>query len=346
MVKVFKPKINQVYFINTFTLYLIKSGQGTIEVDFKNYGDWRNRMLYLSKGQYIKFLSDDFEVFSITFPNLETFKSHKFRVLFKHLISLGYIDLDQCQECQQILSGGVFAQESNHILDISEQQWYWQNPFQANAQQYQIIFDLKDVLDEHYGQHINAEQLVKLLRSSQDVEISKLVKQKLGLTVNRLLSHRRTLEGMRKSAFSNENMQQIAYQSGFKDPSYFNKVFKKHTGRTPGQFREGFDYAQRDQFVQDILELLRSFHKQHHQVDFYAQKMHMSVPNLSKKVKAQFHVTVGQLIRSQLVSSAQELLIQGKPIKEVAWDLGFSEPHHFSSFFKHYTGKTPSQFLS
>ncbi len=342
MVKVFQPKLGEVYFINTYTLYVIKAGEGIIEIDFNNYGDWSNRAIYLSKGQYIKFLGENFEVFSISFPNLQTFQSHKFRVLFKHLISLGYIDLDKCQACQQFLKKGVFAEESNHILDLSEKHWYWQNPFQANPQQYQIIFDLKDVLDEHYSEQINGTQLLEMLGNQTDYQISKLVKQKLGLTVNRLLSEKRTLEGMKKSAFTNENIQQIAFNSGFKDPSYFNKVFKNKTGLTPGQFREGFDYAQRDPFVQNLLELLQKFHKTQHQVDFYADKMNLSVTNLSKKAKAQFHVTIGQLIRSQIIATAQTLLLDGKPVKEVAWEMGFFEPHHFSSFFKHYTGKSPS----
>jgi AraC-like DNA-binding protein len=89
-------------------------------------------------------------------------------------------------------------------------------------------------------------------------------------------------------------------------------------------------------------ELLQDFHKSQHQVNFYAEKLHLSVANLSKKVKAQFHVSIGQLIRSQIIATAQSLLLKGKSVKDVAWEMGFSEPHHFSAFFKHYTGRSPS----
>ncbi len=59
-VKKIAPEINKVYFIENHTLIHILSGKGSIEVDFKNYFDWQEKAIFLEKGQYIKFLSDDF----------------------------------------------------------------------------------------------------------------------------------------------------------------------------------------------------------------------------------------------------------------------------------------------
>lgn len=83
------PAINKVYFINQYTLIHTLSGKGGIQVDFKNYFDWQDKAIFLEKGQYIKFLSDDFVVRKIEFPNETKFVKDEVRVLFKHLISLG-----------------------------------------------------------------------------------------------------------------------------------------------------------------------------------------------------------------------------------------------------------------
>jgi hypothetical protein len=140
------PKIDKVYFIEKYTLIHILSGKGNIQVDFENYFDWQDKAIYLEKGQYIKFLSDDFLIRKIEFPDEAMFRNKDVRVLFKHLISLGYIDFNECSDCQNFLNNAVFSEETNEIIDISSKQWFWQNPFKASKSEYQIIFDVKEVL--------------------------------------------------------------------------------------------------------------------------------------------------------------------------------------------------------
>ena len=54
-------------------------------------------------------------------------------------------------------------------------------------------------------------------------------------------------------------------------------------------------------------------------------------------------MSVGQLIRTELIRSAKLMLME-LPVKEVAYALGFEEANHFSSFFKKYAGMTPTAF--
>ena len=134
MVEKLLPDINKVYFIVQHTLIHILSGGGGIQVDFKNYYDWQDKAIYMEKGQYVKFLSDDFVVRKIEFPNENLFYNQDIRVLFKHLISLGYINFSECVDCQKYLGNTVFSNDTSDLLDISSQQWYWQNPFNANKE--------------------------------------------------------------------------------------------------------------------------------------------------------------------------------------------------------------------
>jgi len=343
MVSKFTPEINKVYFINKYSLFLVLSGSGSIQVDFKNYYDWKDKAIYLEKGQYIKFLSDNFLVRKIEFPDEVIFRNKEVRVLFKHLISLGYINFEECEDCQRYLSNTVFSPSASDIIDVSSRQWFWQNPFHANKDEYQVIFDLKDVIDEQYSRKMSNADITALI-SDNGYSAQALVKDKIGLSVKNLFTNKKLTEGKKQIAFTDKNIQEISYDIGYEDPAYFNRVFKKETGQSPAEFRNNFDYPNRDTFSQNIVELLRAYHTEERSLEFYAQKMHLSVKALSKKVRDKMNASLGQLIRFELIHTAQTMLREDSNIKEIAFRLGFEEPNHFSSFFKHNTGITPTQF--
>ncbi|MEL6810516.1 MAG: helix-turn-helix domain-containing protein [Bacteroidota bacterium] len=338
-------QLNKVYFINRYTLVLILGGSGDIQVDFKNYNNWQDKAIYLEKGQYIKFLSNDFIVRFIEFPDEIMFRSKDVRILFKHLISLGYINYNECEECQAFLEESVFNDAMARLIDISTEQWYWQNPFQASKQEYQIIFDIKDIIDQEFTNNMDTKDLIAYI-SNQQWRVQHLVKDKLGISVKKLLRNKMLTESKKDVAFTDKSIKEIAFDKGFKDPAYFNRVFTAVSGQTPLAFRNNFDFENRDCFVQDLLQLVDSFHGEERTLDFYADRMNMSVKTLSRKVAHKMNTSLGQLIRSKIISSATALLAQGEPIKEVAFALGFEEAHHFSAFFHHYTGNTPSSVLA
>ena len=343
MVEKLHPELNKVYFINKYTLLHIISGSGTIQVDFKNYNDWQDKAIYLEKGQYIKFFSDDFVVQKIEFPNKTIFEKKEVRVLFKHLISLGYINFNECAECKRYLSNTVFSENPSEIIDISSKQWYWQNPFKASKQEYQIIFDVKDIIDENYYGNFSNNDLTKLM-TEKGYEAQALVKDKIGLSIKNLISNKRLMEGKKKIVFTDKSIQEVSYETGYKDPAYFNRVFKNTTGMTPSEFRNDFDYENRDTFAQNLIELLKTHHAEQRSLGFYADRMNLSVKALSKKTRAKMNASLGQLIRNEVISTSKKLLDEDAPIKEVAFALGFEEANHFSHFFKNYTGTTPSDY--
>ena len=344
MISKFRPEINKVYFINHYTMFQILDGSGAIQVDFNNYLDWSDKLIFLEKGQYIKFLSDSFLVRKIIFDDSEMFRNENMRVLFKHLISLGYINYQECEKCQKYLNDTLFTSTKN-IIDTSVNQWFWQNPFNASQEEYQIIFDLKEMIDEHFNNQLSVTELTNSLkRSNKQVHV--LLKDKVGLTVKNLLTNKRVKEGRKKIAFSGQSIKSIAYDLGYNDPAYFNRVFKKSTGITPNEYRDQIGYELEDPFEQELFDLIKEFHASHKETAFYADKMFMSGKTLSKKVRKRLNMSIGQLIRYQILSSAKKYLDQGFRVKDTAFELGFEEPNHFSSFFKHYTNLTPSQYIS
>ncbi len=345
MVSKFQPTTEQVYFINQPTLFHILEGQGAIQVDFKNYLDWDDKLIFLDKGQYIKFFSPSFLIRRIEFPDQGLFEEKDVRVLFKHLVSLGYIDFNACEDCQHFLTQTVFSDNVNQIIDVSSKQWFWQNPFQATKSEYHIIFDLKDIVDEQYKNHLTVDQLSSFIKH-RGYDAVNLLKQKIGISVKSLLLEKRMTESKKEVAFSDRSIKEIGYDMGYKDPAYFSRVFKRNTGQSPEQFRAEFAFPERNAFIEELYHILKHHHQHERSLGFYADQMHMSVRTLSKKVRSKLNVSLGQLIRMEIIHTAKMLLQEEMPVKEVAFALGFEESNHFSTFFKLHTGQSPSSYKS
>lgn len=176
-VEVFLPEINKVYFMESHTLIHVLSGKGSIQVDFKNYFNWQQKAIFLDKGQYIKFLSDDFTVRRIEFSNANNFDSKQVRVLFKHLISLSHIHIKGSGEGHNFLSRTILTDNSVDILDTCSKQWYSQNPFKASNEEYQVIFDTKEIIDEEYCNNLSRMDLINYIKNQGYNEQSLLKKE-------------------------------------------------------------------------------------------------------------------------------------------------------------------------
>lgn len=64
-----------------------------------------------------------------------------------------------------------------------------------------------------------------------------LVKEATGQTPGRLIRRRQTLEAKRLLARTDLTIRQVARDTGFADPAYFCRFFRRETGLTPGDYR-------------------------------------------------------------------------------------------------------------
>ncbi len=69
--------------------------------------------------------------------------------------------------------------------------------------------------------------------------LNDLVKRATGVTAGHLIRQRVLTEAKRELVFTNRAIHDIAYDLGFSDPSHFARVFRKQTGMTPQDFRQG-----------------------------------------------------------------------------------------------------------
>lgn len=91
--------------------------------------------------------------------------------------------------------------------------------------------------------------------------------------------------------------------------------------------------------------LIDAHYKTEKLVAFYADQLNISANYLNILCKRYFNVSATALIHERLVLEAKRiLLITEKPIKAIAFDLGFYDVAYFSKFFKKQTQITPHAF--
>lgn len=82
-----------------------------------------------------------------------------------------------------------------------------------------------------------------------------------------------------------------------------------------------------------------------HEVGEYASLLNMSAGHLSEVVKAQSGKPAIKHIHERLALEARRLLVHTHhSLKEIAYELGFSDASYFSRFFKRETGVTPAEY--
>ena len=82
-----------------------------------------------------------------------------------------------------------------------------------------------------------------------------------------------------------------------------------------------------------------------HKVNDYADLMNKSSKTLSNVFNALSEKTPLQIIHERIILEAKKhLLYTDKSSKEIAFELGFSDPVQFSRLFKNETGMTPGNF--
>lgn len=97
--------------------------------------------------------------------------------------------------------------------------------------------------------------------------------------------------------------------------------------------------------VYEFLMLLEGNYLLVRSTDFYAGKIGISTKRLNQILKEKLDKTGTQLIHDRVILEAKRLIIHSESnIKEIAWQLGFSDRPYFSRFFKKQTGQTPDSF--
>lgn len=105
-------------------------------------------------------------------------------------------------------------------------------------------------------------------------------------------------------------------------------------------------------YEEEKFDLIRQFnilvdkdYKSKHQVSYYADLLNKSPKTLTRIFTGFNYITPSVIIQERIITEAKRLFCYTTlSVKEIAFDLGFTDAGHFSRFFKNATDQNPSDF--
>ena len=94
--------------------------------------------------------------------------------------------------------------------------------------------------------------------------------------------------------------------------------------------------------IKQFVDLLDLHFSKEHSVKFYADQLSMHPNHLNALVKKHTGMSAKESIQNRILLEIKYLLHSTKlPIKEIASQMGFSDPNYFTTFFKRFENRSP-----
>lgn len=242
-----------------FHIIWIERGTGHHIIDSVKYEVRPGTLFFMSPGQIHDFaLSDDTEGYTINFS------AEFFALQLQNKNMLAQIPIYHHDEPVQVLyTQGADTDELRTVIETIRDE-YESEPFRAQdmirsylfillvkasrlalpaesasaGNRDQLLFRrLKALLEEHFATVQDPAEYARMLRATERA-LNEAARRCGGATTGQMIRERVILEAKRLLAHSGAQVAQVAAQLGFDDPAYFSRCFKKHTGRTPIEFRQ------------------------------------------------------------------------------------------------------------
>ena len=101
------------------------------------------------------------------------------------------------------------------------------------------ILQFESLIDQHFKETRSVKEYAEMLFMTPQ-NLNRIVKRFTGKSASELIQQKLLLEIKRHLLYTDKTSDEIAYQLGFLDDSYFIKYFKKAEGMTPKSFRDKF----------------------------------------------------------------------------------------------------------
>lgn len=104
---------------------------------------------------------------------------------------------------------------------------------------------------------------------------------------------------------------------------------------------------QRDARIVALLQLIEKHFREQKPVAFYATHFGLTAKRANEILKEAFGFSISGLTQQLLILEGRRALYNGThSVKEIAYQLGFSDQSYFSRFFRKHTGLSPEKFRS
>jgi AraC-like DNA-binding protein len=251
------PDLTDVHKHSFYEILWVDQGTSAQTIDFKTYDLQAKSLFFISPGQVHEFekwqglkggtimFTEDFflrnqqdkdKLFELGFLD---------NVYFNPNLQLGPDEYKSIRHCIDLLiseknrdgSMPEILQSLLHILLLQIQRCIRISKIPNASRRNIIIFkQFKNILEFHFSKGLIASQYAEKLNITEH-HLNRIVKEITGQTAGSVIKARTILEAKRLLSFTDFSIGDIASQLNYFDASYFSKIFKSCTGKSPIEFK-------------------------------------------------------------------------------------------------------------
>lgn len=244
-------KIKKPHRHDYFSIYFLISGETIQFIDFHEYKVQANALIVMRpeqihfhvKAKNAKLLLINFkeqflislhsrnnwhDIFATDVIELDSDIMHS----FMNFINLMIEEYDEDLKNKEILAKLFSALLDKISLHLKR------NDSLEKRKKYNSIYKgFKQLVTVHALEEVKVSDYAKRLFVSPG-HLNDVVKEITGKNAKTLINEQRILEAKRLLFWTNTPIREIAYKTGFDDPAYFTRFFKKYTGLLPSDFQQ------------------------------------------------------------------------------------------------------------
>jgi len=253
-----EPEVDDVHKHTFYEITWIEKGKSRQTIDYKEYEVLPNSLFFISPNQVHSFeewrpLVGGSILFTGDFFLLNNYNKEKlFEISFLDNFYANpciHLEKKDFSEIKKTIDGitaeqgrkdrnSTITQALLHILLAQVQRCVDNTNSHTTSKKYLIVYkQLQELLDIHFAANRPVSFYAGKLHITQH-HLNRVVKSVTGITAGEMIRARSILEARRLLTFSDEIVSEIAAQLNYFDSSYFAKLFKQETGRSPKAFRE------------------------------------------------------------------------------------------------------------
>lgn len=137
------------------------------------------------------------------------------------------------EQLAQLPSLKALKEKTQELIELAFQQL----EKGGNEMYSKVVQDSIAYMEEHYNQNISLEEICAKIAISKNY-FCYLFKRETGMNLWNYLTMIRLRQGKLLLKQTDYKSYEIALQVGYDNPSYFSKLFKKHEGMTPNEYRK------------------------------------------------------------------------------------------------------------
>lgn len=223
------------YIVNDYQAYFITPGQvhnWSLDVDTSGF------QLMLSADVITIFSNlGQFPFFEQSVPSCLSLDKNQFQEFKNHLHEIELVLSEN-----DVLTKEIVLLRLHLLLKLLQKDYLVQFPeHDSSTKPEKIIKRFNTLIDAHFNEEPSVNFYANKLNITSNY-LNILSQKYLKMPAGDVIKERTILEAKRLLTSTDLSIKEIAYQLGFNDNGYFTKVFKKYTGKTPGNFKESYNF--------------------------------------------------------------------------------------------------------